>query len=124
MRTTQYIGFNVRANLWLKANVGQRVEYTDVIHRTFPDGHTEILPPTPITSWDQKPTGENVLGMFEEEIIPVMEYRLKDGRIVVEFEQASPWSSGPCIFMALKWADTGEFIEETLWAEDEIQSYL
>lgn len=59
------------------------------------------------------------LGMFEDG--PVLcEYEMKDGRFVQEVVQSSDWSSGPCIFLCLRWKDTGE--KFCLWPDEEIRN--
>ena len=47
------------------------------------------------------------------------EFVLKDGRKIREVLQAAPWSSGPCIFLCLEYADTEERMFE--WTEQEIR---
>jgi hypothetical protein len=54
-------------------------------------------------------------GMFGEEL-SLGAWKLKDGRVVREIEQASPWSSGPVIFTCLE--VDGERIGE--WSQEEI----
>ncbi len=58
-------------------------------------------------------------GMFEEEL-PLLEYRLRDGSVVREIEQCSPWSSGPVIFYCLE--KGGKQISR--WSDQEINEYL
>ena len=58
-----------------------------------------------------------VFGMFCEEI-PLKAWRLKDGRVAIEVEQASPWSSGPVIFTCLE--VDGERIGE--WPQEDIDN--
>jgi hypothetical protein len=47
-------------------------------------------------------------------------YILSNGRVVVEAMQYEVWFSGPCTFLALKYEDTDEWVEWTLWSEKEI----
>jgi hypothetical protein len=48
-------------------------------------------------------------------------YKFDDGRILEDYVQAEPWSSGPCTFMALRDAVSKEPLTETLWSEEDIQ---
>ncbi len=56
-------------------------------------------------------------GMFDDGPM-LTEYVLQDGSKVREFIQAVPWSSGPCIFLALKDVESGKILfpwdEETI----------
>ena len=47
---------------------------------------------------------------------PLHRHQLKDGRTADEFLQASPWSSGPLLFLGLRVSDGTEFT----WTDDEI----
>ena len=58
------------------------------------------------------------LGMFNDGP-QLMEYTLKDGRILQEVEQETVWSSGPCIFSALKDQTAGEILFK--WSKEEIE---
>lgn len=56
------------------------------------------------------------LGMFDDG--PELDaYRLKDGKEVFEVVQASPWSSGPCLFLCLQ-DELGTRMFE--WSQEEI----
>ncbi|MHA2428916.1 MAG: hypothetical protein ACXADB_12910 [Candidatus Hermodarchaeia archaeon] len=44
--------------------------------------------------------------------------------LVLEEVQASPWSSGPCFFLALKDKESREWIKESLWTNQEMEEYL
>ena len=62
-------------------------------------------------------TGVNA-GMFEDGP-ELLRYKLKTGKWVKEIVQASPWSSGPCIFLCLEDED-GHRIGE--WSKKEIDN--
>ena len=73
-------------------------------------------------NWTVSEVYENAkhLGMFDDGPM-LLKYRLKvDGSYVYEYAQAVPWSSGPCIFLALK-RENGEPIPETLWSDEDIE---
>lgn len=66
------------------------------------------------------------IGMFEEEY-DLSRYELKDGGYADEYEQCSPWSSGPVIFLGLKVVvkeEVGEREYKIEWSEQEIEERL
>jgi hypothetical protein len=93
MRKTHFFGFTDEAIKWLQENVVSSID-----------------------------TDEKITGMFGEEIQSIREHTTRDGRILIDYVQAEPWSSGPCIFLALKWKDTDEPIKESLWDEEIIDN--
>jgi len=59
-------------------------------------------------------------GMFDDGPL-LHDYPLTDGGKAREIVQAAPWSSGPCIFLALRIFDsTGATTREILWPQDKI----
>jgi len=50
-------------------------------------------------------------GMFDE--LPLHRYTLLNGETIEEYVQETMWSSGPIIWLALKWKDGATF----MWAE-------
>lgn len=117
MRTTQIIGLNEWA-----ANLVHQTEIVEEIgcYRTFSDARVE-----PFNRKVEIPIAQvnevgSFVGMFDEEY-PLHEYRMPDGRKYIEFVQAEPWSSGPCIFLALK-DDSGNSVPESLWSDEEINN--
>jgi hypothetical protein len=48
-------------------------------------------------------------------------HTLRDGRQLEEYQQATPWQSGPMYFLALRDSVTGEPVSETLWTEEELE---
>lgn len=57
-------------------------------------------------------------GMFEDGP-QLMEYDLINGTKVREIVQASPWSSGPCIFLCLETEDKVRLFE---WSQEDINN--
>ena len=51
-----------------------------------------------------------VIGMFDEDVCDLYQYKDLEGHIWEEYEQYSPWSSGPVIFLAIRNKTTGEEI--------------
>ncbi len=66
--------------------------------------------------------GEEVLGMFEEPVHKLTTYKHKNGKEIEEYIQAEPWSSGPMIFLALRYKENKNPIKSSLWSEEEIFS--
>lgn len=59
--------------------------------------------------------------MFIEEGGHLFRYTLPNKRVFYEYIQADPWSSGPCIFLALKDAK-GKPVRESLWPKETIDN--
>ncbi len=120
IRMTQFMGLTDRARKLVK---GEPVlAFTDYIVRVYPDGRVMQLPPhtTHVSSVKSEPSGEIVHGMNDDEF-PLTKYAFPDGRIYYEREQHEEWSSGPVIFLALQ-DERGNWIEESLWAEEGIRA--
>lgn len=118
MRHTQYFGLTQKA----KQLITDLTVVQDHIIRKFPDGHIEEF--DQMNSLDMTRSEDykdaSYVGMFDDG--PTLrKYTLRDGTIYFEFVQASPWSSGPCIFLALKDKD-GNVVEESLWDNEYINN--
>ena len=61
-------------------------------------------------------------GMFGE-MYPLHKYKLKDQSFLYEYVQADPWSSGPCIFLALSTKPDGKGKQKFKWSDKEIEEY-
>jgi len=123
IRMDQYIGLNHRAEDLV---AGKRILlYTKHETQIYPDGKTEVLDSKDIYGSDIKreESEEFYEGMFGDKYL-LNKYTFPDGRVYIEFVQAEPWSSGPMFFLALKDAETGEEIVESLWTEEEIDEEL
>lgn len=116
IRTTQLMGLTYDANEIIRQN--RVILWTDNICRKHANGDIEHLE-THKYDIPRRASGNKWVGMFEEEG-DLMIYTLLDGREVEEYIQAQPWSSGPCIFLALRDAKTKEPLPETLWDEGSI----
>lgn len=77
--------------------------------RAFLDEHAAMVP------GDRCPKCDHILnhkrdcqerewvdGMFGTPAGPLIDYKLKDGRVAKEVVQEAPWSSGPCFFICLE----------------------
>lgn len=111
MRTTQFMGLSEAADLFISKNRATTKGYCGCPHCKT----KHITHP-----WEEE--YDSVEGMFGElgDIYPLYKHTLKDGSVVYEYVQACPWSSGPCIFIALRRED-GTPIEESLWSNKEIE---
>lgn len=111
MRETQIVGLPEGANKFLKKNV-ELIPYIvcpDCGKVCTTREHTEIY------------KDERSAGMFHDG--PMLKrYFLKDGRKVIEQIQASPWSSGPCIFLRLIDEATTEVLYD--WDNELMHEYL
>lgn len=119
MRTDQYIGLTEAACLLVR---GERViEYHSTETREFPDGKRVIVGPVPIYgSTVKRGRMGKIDGAFGNEF-PLYAYTFPDGRVLTEYVQAEPWSSGPCYFVALK-DEEGKPVTASLWSQSEINN--
>jgi hypothetical protein len=116
IRTTQVYGLSEAGRRLVE---GERILLcTERGERQYPDGHTEpfereVHGPSVTT----EETGRTFSGMFGEEF-PLHRYLLPNGRVLEEHVQAEPWSSGPCIFLALK--EGRRWVRESLWSDEDV----
>ncbi len=120
IRMTQMIGLRPQAQEMVRPR-GEVVVHRLTGIRTFPDGRTEAVDEL-VTRPDVacEPSGRFAEGMFGEQL-ELQRYTLKDGRALEEHVQEVAWSSGPCIFLALKDPE-GEWVPGTRWSRKEIQA--
>ena len=140
MRTTQFIGLSVNAIAYLHANVEKIVTYpedwelhmmddslidynTSKLYETFFSKGYEAAIKRFCKTETFKTESLNipVLGMFDEEVHILQRYYLKTGKYVDEYVQATVWSSGPVIFLALQ-DHNGIPIKESLWSDEDINN--
>jgi hypothetical protein len=143
IRMTQVYGLNEAAESLLAGGGDNLVDYVDEVTRRYADGRVLSFTLEGRDSLvHSAPSGENYYGMFDGEEYPLLRHVLPDGRVLVEREYASPWASGPCIFLALveegapEWrpADEpayssfglapGAWVRETLWTDAEIEDAI
>jgi hypothetical protein len=111
MRTDQPMGLPDEATAFLQENV--------LMKGANPCRHCQK--PT-IDVFDCEQYG-SYTGMFEGQDYPLLRYKLKGGGVAEEFLQASPWSSGPVLFLGLKIKDAqGSLVREILWTDNEIRA--
>ena len=117
MRCDQAMGLNERARAIVAP---QYRKYQDKTVRTYEDGQVvELTQAGQECLIKYEKCGEfNGFGHYD-----LTRYTLPNGDVYQEFEQASPWSSGPCIFLALT-DKSGNEVKESLWTDQEIESHL
>ena len=123
MRCDQHVGLNAPAQALLtgcgKKHFSNRYETVQAV--LVESGESvEVLVPVMEPCVRREPSGRSFYGMFEDEY-RLNKYTLRDGRVYYEEVQADPWSSGPVFFLALKDED-GNWVPETLWAQEEIDN--
>jgi hypothetical protein len=118
----QFMGLNAWATKVLegcgKPHFSGKHETRGVVLADGTEGAVEV--PVLESCVRREPTGKKYLGMFDNEY-EFLRHTFRDGRMLEEHVQASPWSSGPVFFLALK-DEKGEWIKESLWSEEEIEA--
>ena len=119
IRMDQPMGLNKWARKFVEGE--SQVLYYEEIKRTYPDGRVETIPNRPVngSSVAKEPSGENYAGYFEE--FPLYKYTFPDGQVYCEKLQDSIDSAGPVLFLALI-NEVGEWVEESLWTEEEMEA--
>lgn len=121
MRTDQYIGLNGWAQSLLAANC---VDARVVKLALFED-ETKILSDEieRVPLYTTEVIGD-IKGAFwpDDVVANLHRYTFPNGDVYEEFLQASPWSSGPCYFIALKEGGDGAVIVDSLWPEEKINA--
>ena len=120
IRETQVWGLNEWADQFLTSETV--FSYTERSVRIYPDGREAAQPDRPVykPAVEVVESGEHFEGMFGERY-PLHKYTLPDGRVYYERVQAEPWSSGPCIFLAIQ-DEKEKWVPESLWREEDIEA--
>lgn len=117
MRCDQFVGLNS----WASRLVSKKQKVHEIGVRIMPNGKRKRF-----NRWFRIPLARRVQiglvpGAFDEYAGSLSRYVFPDGRVYEEFVQATPWSSGPCYFIALKDRE-GNPIPESLWTDKEIDA--
>ncbi len=120
IREDQYIGLNDWASHLVSD--GHIIGYTDYTRRVYEDKTVEDIETEGTKCLVKREPSGRTFDMFDNEY-PLYKYTFPDGKVVQEFLQAEPWSSGPVIFVALE-DEAGNPIKESLWIDEEISEYL
>lgn len=112
-RSTSFIGLNARAKRFISGYAKKTKESICPRCGTCLGG--EVI---------TKNVGE-IHGIAGEPVTNAQQYiHKKTGKRFEEYVQADPWSSGPVIFLALRWSKTKRAVAGTKWSEREIDDYL
>lgn len=114
MRCDQYIGLNP----WATKLVKRKIKVHDVVTRTFPGGKKKRFAHWHRISVARVEKISTITGAFTSVVADLHRYTFPDGRVFEEFVQVTPWSGGPCYFIALK-DKTGAPVPNSLWSEEE-----
>ena len=120
MRMDQDRGFTPWTEDFL--NRLQELAYTEETTRVYPDGRREARSPKPVYTHYYKGQHNYYIGMYDQEY-PLYKYQTSAGHTYYETLQASPWSSGPVFFLALKDSED-KWIKESLWSDEEIENCI
>lgn len=121
-RSTQFVGLSDSAEKWIQKYCIHNTVSTTTITA---DESGKVMSKsvnitrTPCTKLIK---GGKVLGMFGEVVHELKSYTTKTGYEVIEFIQADPWSSGPVIFLALKFLKTGDVVVKSLHSKSVIDN--
>lgn len=121
MRCTQLFGLSDDAKSWLKKHCRQR-HYFQKVFRAYDNEDWVEVDDSEGTELLSKPLEENgtVFGMAGEDAYILQQYEMENDSIVEEYVQCSPWSSGPCIFLALRFQSTKKPVFKSLWRDEVI----
>lgn len=60
-------------------------------------------------------------GVWKPQVAELHRYTMPGGRVLEEYVQESPWSSGPVYHIALRDVKTGKPVPESLWTQKELE---
>jgi len=115
VRTTQFIGLRDSAFSLL-----MKLDNCPTCHQDVPGSNQSTL----ISPYEWTDIGGEGHRLPVYGLQKIFQHGLgKGGDIVYEVVQASPWSSGPVIFTALK-DHTHRWIKDSLWSDEEMEAFL
>lgn len=115
MRCDQYIGLNP----WARRLVTRKQKVREQGVRIFANGKKQRF-----SRWRRMPLVRvehaGVLrGAWTDRVALLHRYTMPNGDKYVEYVQATPWSGGPCYYIALM-DKHGNPVPESLWTEEEM----
>lgn len=115
MRCDQYIGLND----WARRLVARKEKVREFGVQVFGNGKRKQF-----ARWRRVPMVRTehagvIKGAWNPQVAKLHRYTLPTGEVYVEYVQATPWSGGPCYFIALK-DSKGNPVPESLWTDEEI----
>ena len=115
MRCDQYIGLND----WARKLVSTKTKVREYGVQVFADGGRARFSRWRRITLVRKEHAGVIRGAYKPQVDKLHRYTLPSGEVFTEFVQATPWSGGPCYFIALK-DKHGVPVPESLWTKDEI----
>lgn len=115
-RSDQYIGLNS----WAKRLVSRKEKVREHGVRIFADGRKQRF-----SRWRRMPNARVehagvIHGAWNPRVALLHRYTFPaTGEVFVEYVQATPWSGGPCYFIALM-DKHGKPVPESLWTDEEM----
>lgn len=115
MRCDQYIGLNN----WARRLVTRKAKVREYGVQVFADGARKQF-----SRWRRIPLVRTehagaIRGAYKPQVNKLHRYTLPGGEQYTEYVQATPWSGGPCYFIALK-DKHGNPVPESLWTDAEL----
>ena len=115
MRMDQYVGLNK----WATRRVAGSQTGREVGARILPGGRVEPFDREVYVPIARIEVIGRIKGAWDDHVADLHRYTLPTGRVYEEFVQATPWSSGPCYFIALK-DNQGRVLSRSLWTDEEL----
>lgn len=115
MRMDQYVGLNK----WATDMVGRRIKLHEIGVSILPNGKVRKF-----DRWVRVPVAKRrvigtIPGAYKDVAANLHSYTMPDGKVYVEYVQATPWSGGPCYHVALK-DSKGRVVKQSLWTDEEL----
>ncbi len=116
MRMDQYIGLNE----WARKMVLKRHKVREFGTRVYASGKRVSF-----SRWARVPAARRqvvgkITGAWNPNVAALYRYSLPGGKVLEEFVQSTPWSGGPCYFIALKDVASGKPVPQSLWSDEEL----
>src|SRR5579883_2216385 len=115
MRCDQYIGLND----WARKLVTKKSKVREYGVQVFANGNRKQFSRWRRISLVRTEHAGVIRGAYSPQVNKLHRYTLPNGEVYSEFVQASPWSGGPCYFIALK-DKHGKPVPQSLWTDEEI----
>ena len=115
MRCDQYIGLNE----WSKTKVLATQKVREIGHRILSNGRAVPFQRKVRVPIARVKVVGRIKGAWTDVVANLHRYTKPGGEVFEEFVQATPWSGGPCYFIALK-DKRGEVVPESLWSDHDL----
>ena len=117
MRCDRYIGLNE----WSKATVLATRKVREIGHRIYSDGRAVPFQRKVRVPVARVKVVAKIKGAWTPVVANLHRYTMPDGKVYEEFVQATPWSGGPCYFVALK-DGRGQVVPGSLWSDKDLSN--